>query len=69
MIEKLGLGTVTYTPSITKDVLNILDVPEGYRLEVILPIGFSADEKAKEQRFKFNEVTYINSWGAQSQNK
>jgi nitroreductase len=63
MIEKLGLGTVTYTPSIAKDVLNILDVPEGYRLEVILPIGFSADEKAKELRFKFNEVTYINSWG------
>ena len=63
MIEKLGLGTVTYTPSIAKEVLNILDVPEDYRLEAILPIGFSADEKTKEQRFKFNDVTYINSWG------
>lgn len=63
VIEELGLGTVTYTPSITKGVLDVIDVPEDYRLEAILPIGFSADEKTKEQRFKLDEVTYLNSWG------
>jgi nitroreductase len=63
VIEELGLGTVTYTPSITKDVLDVIDVPKDFRLEAILPIGFSADEKTKEQRLKLDEVTYINSWG------
>jgi nitroreductase len=64
VIEELGLGTVTYTPSITKGVLDVIDVPEDFRLEVILPIGFSADEKTKEKKFKPDEVTYINSWGS-----
>lgn len=64
VIEELGLGTVTYTPSSTKGVLDILDVPENFRLEVILPIGFSADDKAKEQKVKPEEVTYINAWGS-----
>ena len=63
VIEELGLGTVTYTPSITKSVLKALDVPKDYRLEAILPMGFSADAKTKEQRFELDEVTYINSWG------
>jgi len=64
VLEELGLGTVTYTPSTTKGVLDLLDVPEDFRLEVILPIGFSADDKTKEQKFKPEEVTYINSWGS-----
>jgi nitroreductase len=67
VIEEQGLGTITYTPSITKSVLDVLDVPKDYRLEVILPIGFSADEKTKEQRLKPDEVTYINSWGHSSE--
>lgn len=63
VIEELGLGTVTYTPSITKGVFDVLDVPDNFRLEVILPIGFSAEEKPKEPKFEFDKMTYINSWG------
>lgn len=63
VIEELGLGTITYTPSITKGVLDVVDIPENFRLEVILPIGFSSDEKTKEPKFEFDKMTYINSWG------
>ena len=62
-LEELGLGTVTYTPSNAQGILDALEVPEEFRLETILPIGFSADEKPKEQRRKLEEVTFINSWG------
>ena len=62
-IEERGLGTVTYTPSSTQGVLDEMDIPEGWRLEVILPIGFSAEQHAKEPRRSLDEVLYINSWG------
>jgi nitroreductase len=62
-IEERGLGTVTYTPSSTQGVLAEMDVPEGWRLEVILPIGFSAEEHVKEPRRSLDESLYINSWG------
>lgn len=61
-IEEQGLGTVTYTPSSTQGVLDEMDVPEGWRLEVILPIGFSAEEHTKEPRLSLDEVLYLNSW-------
>jgi len=62
-LEELGLGTVTYTPSTTRGVLEVVDVPEGLRLEAILPIGISADEKPKEPRLGLDEVSSLNRWG------
>lgn len=62
-LEELGLGTVTYTPSTAKGVLDEVNIPDEFRLEAILPIGISADEKAKEPRLGLDEVTYMNSWG------
>ena len=62
-LEELNLGTVTYTPSNAKGVLDEVDVPDGFRLEAILPIGVSTDEKSKEPRLSLDEVTYMNSWG------
>ena len=62
-LEELGLGTVTYTPSTAKEVLDEVDIPDGFRLEAILPIGIPADEKSKEPRLGVDKVTYINSWG------
>lgn len=62
-LEELGLGTVTYTPSITKGVLEAMSIPEGYRLEAILPVGVSADSKPKEPRLNLQDVSYLNQWG------
>lgn len=62
-LEELGLGTVTYTPSSTEGVLDEVDVPDGFRLEAILPIGVSADEKPKEPRRGLHGVSFLNSWG------
>ena len=55
-LEEQGLATVTYTPSSVKLVEDVLSVPEGYRLEVILPIGYSNDAKSKEPRLGIEAV-------------
>jgi len=62
-LEEMGLSTVTYTPSDPKGVLDEVNAPEDYRLEAILPIGFSVDEKPKESRFKASEVSFLDFWG------
>lgn len=64
VLEALGLGTVTYTPSSAQGVLDVLTVPKEFSLAGILPIGFPAEEKTKEPKFEYDEVTHINSWGA-----
>lgn len=61
-LEELGLSTVTYTPSNPTGILDEVNAPEEFRLEAILPIGFSADEKAKESRFSALDVSFLNSW-------
>lgn len=61
-LEELGLGTLTYTPSSTEEVLDEIKAPDGFRLEVILPIGVPKDEKPKEPRRKLHEVSYLNVW-------
>lgn len=63
VLEELGLGTVTYTPSDSKALQEEVGIPDEYRLEVILPLGVSQDDKIKESRFSVDEVTYLNSWG------
>lgn len=63
-LEELGLGTITYTPSTTKLVSNEIGIPDEFRLEAILPVGISADEKAKETRLELHEVAYLNCWGS-----
>jgi len=62
-LEELGLGTLTYTPSSTKGVLDEVEAPDGFRLEAILPIGVPADEKPKEPRRGLHAVSYLNVWG------
>jgi len=62
-LEELRLGTVTYTPSDPKGASDEVNAPKEYRLEAILPIGVSADEKLKEPRLGVREVSFLNSWG------
>ncbi|MBN1682973.1 nitroreductase family protein [Candidatus Bathyarchaeota archaeon] len=61
-LEELNLSTVTYTPSDTKRVLEVLNVPETFRLEAILPIGKSNDTKIKEPRYEISDLVRFNNW-------
>ncbi len=67
MIEGLGLGTVTYTPSITQEkdsrILNqLLNLPEGEAVQVILPIGYPEKKPTPKLKSGFYNV-YHNSFG------
>ena len=62
-LEEKGLATVTYTPPNLDEIRCYLNVPADYRLEAILPLGYSADEKAKEERKSLEEIVYLEEWG------
>jgi len=49
-LEELKLSTVTYTPSNPQKVAQVLRSPSKYKLEAILPVGYSDDDKPKEER-------------------
>ncbi|RLF43217.1 MAG: nitroreductase family protein [Thermoplasmata archaeon] len=62
-LEEKGLATVTYTPPDTKELCDYLKIPDEYRLETILPVGYSNDEKEKEERKTMEEIVYVDAWG------
>ena len=55
-LEEKGLATVPYTPPNFTDVANLTDVSKDYRLEVIMPIGYSNDSKPKYKRKELKEI-------------
>ena len=60
-IEEEGLATVTYTPSKTVAIREILAIPEGYVVEAILPVGYAA-EKPEKSRRALSELICNNTW-------
>ncbi|EMR73327.1 nitroreductase [Thaumarchaeota archaeon SCGC AB-539-E09] len=62
-LEETGLSTLPYTPSNMRYPLEELDVPPEYALEVILPIGYSEDQKQKEPKRALEEIVHRNRWG------
>ena len=64
-LEEKGLATVTYTPPNPVEIGKLVNAPSEYKLQVILPIGYSADDKEKESRKEIQEIAYINEWGKQ----
>lgn len=64
-LEEKSLSTVTYTPSYLENVRIVFNTPEQYKLEAILPIGYSADPKPKEERRPFRSFVYRNLWSLQ----
>lgn len=38
--EEKGLSTLTYTPPNTYELSEVLDVPKGFKIEAIIPVGF-----------------------------
>ena len=63
-IEEKSLSTVTYTPPHPKGLRELFGSPENFRLETILPIGYSADPKEKEERQSTEKLIYRNRWHA-----
>jgi nitroreductase len=65
-LEERSLSTLTYTPSYPENVRAVFGAPGDYRLEAILPIGYSADPKPKEKRRAFQSSIHKNVWNAQA---
>lgn len=65
-LEERGLSTLTYTPSYPENVRSAFKAPEDYKLETILPIGYSADPKPKEERRPAQSFIYKNLWNVQA---
>lgn len=63
-LEERSLSTLTYTPSYPENVRGVFNAPEQYKLEAILPVGYSADTKLKEPRRAFHSSAYRNIWNA-----
>ncbi|KLO21963.1 NADH oxidase [Marinitoga sp. 1197] len=61
-LEEKGLSTVTYTPTNFNEVSKFVNIPKNYKLEVILPIGYSDDIKPKYERKKLSEILYYNNF-------
>jgi nitroreductase len=62
-LEELGLNSLTYTPSNTEYPLAKLNAQEGFKLEAIIPIGYSADDTPKAPKMRLDEVAFLNRWG------
>ncbi|ADC64967.1 nitroreductase [Ferroglobus placidus DSM 10642] len=58
-LEERGLASLTYTPPNREEVAEVLRCPPEYRLEVLIPVGFSADSKEKEPRKSVEEITSV----------
>ena len=65
-LEERSLSTLTYTPSYPENVRASFDAPEEYKLETILPIGYSADTKPKEPRRPFQSSLHMNRWNPET---
>lgn len=61
-LEERALATVAYTPPYPKDLRILFNAPPEYRLETILPIGYSADPKPKEERRPIESLIHRNYW-------
>lgn len=62
-LEERGLSTIVYTPTNTNLPLAELDSPQGFKLEVILPVGYSDDDTPKEPKKDLDEIAFMNRWG------
>jgi len=61
-LEERGLNTLVYTPSNTEFPKKELKAPEGFRLEAILPVGYSDDDSMKTSKLDLNDIVFKNSW-------
>ena len=60
--EERGLATVTYTPSDPGLVTEVVEAPDNFLVESILPLGYSDDSKPKEDRKRIYDVSFKDKW-------
>lgn len=65
-LEERSISTLTYTPSYPENVRPSFNAPEQYKLETILPLGYSADPKPKEPRRPSKSFLYRNIWNLEA---
>ncbi len=70
-LEERGLATVTYTPSRKHAVGELLSVPLEWDLQVILPIGYPAEDEtiAERPRKPLQEILSVKSSSAPDSQK
>ena len=64
-VQSQGLGTVTYTPSETAFLNDILGLPSDYRPVAILPIGYPAEAPSPSTRPRkpLEQIVHLNRYG------
>ena len=55
-LEEKGIASLTYTPPNADEIRKFLGISSCYRLEVIIPVGYSDDDKEKEKRKEIKEI-------------
>ncbi len=61
--QERGLATLTYTPSDVRWANEFFNLPDGWGLETILPIGYPAQNPSFPGRYPLEEITYRDTWG------
>ena len=60
----LGLGTVIIGGFDAKKAASTLDVPEGFAVVVLVPLGYPAQPGRPPSRKELGEITFYNKFGA-----
>ncbi len=61
--ENEGLSVLTYTPSETDFLNNLLHLPNRFEPVVIIPVGYAKDKASKETSINVEERVFINKYG------
>jgi nitroreductase len=61
-------GHITDADRIGDQMAKILDVPEGYELVCMLPIGVPAEKPSAPKKKEFRERAWFNSFGCGAEN-
>ena len=62
-LEERGLNTLVYTPTNTQYPAKVLDVPKEFKLETILPVGYSSGEVKILKKRSLKDSMFMNRWG------
>ena len=62
-LEEEGLASLTYTPPSSREISEILEIPKGFQLQTLIPVGMPREDKKKKPRKELYEVTFCNKWG------